>query len=163
MPMCVNTLLVLPTYELVSVASILWPQLHPQKFVDGQTDGRTKEVTAAKSHAYAQLHLMGSTHIHIGRCGINILAIAAPTRIPRSRSSLQGQRSQQQNIMPILWPQLHPQKFVDGQTDGRMEEVTAANSRAYAQLHLMGDAHIQSRKCGINNLAAVASTTRCNQ
>ena len=42
------------TYKLGSVATILWPQLHSQQFVDGQTDRRTEDVTAANSHAYRQ-------------------------------------------------------------------------------------------------------------
>ncbi len=44
---------------------------------------------------------MGSPHVQAGHTGINTLGTGASTRFPRSRSQLQGQRSQDQNSMPM--------------------------------------------------------------
>ena len=44
---------------------------------------------------------MGSPHAQTGHTGINTLGTGASTRFPRSRSLLQGQRSQDHNTMPM--------------------------------------------------------------
>ena len=86
-------------------------------------------VTGPKLHGHAHLPLMGSPQAQISHISINTLGTGASTRIPRSRSWIQGQRSQDQNFMPMYiyaswvahmhkqetlasmhWAQEHPQE-----------------------------------------------------
>ena len=141
-------LLVVHTPNLVKVASILWPQLHPQQIVDRHSSVKNAKVevlstrsnvTRPKFHAHAHLPLVGSPQAQTDQSGINTLVKRVPTRIPRSRSHFQGQRAQDQFIAhaylhpagsrhPILawvasisWPQRCLQKFGDGQMEGQSD------------------------------------------
>ena len=58
------------------------------------------KVTGPKFYANTHLPHAGSPHVQITHIGINNLDTAAFGQIPRSRSWLQGQRSQDQNSMP---------------------------------------------------------------
>ena len=59
------------------------------------------KVTGAKYYAHVHLSLMCSPQAQSGHTGINTMDIAEFTRIPRSRSSNQGQRSPDQKPVPM--------------------------------------------------------------
>ena len=86
------------------------------------------KVTGPKVHAYAHLPLMSSCHTQTDHIGINTLDTGVSTRFPRSRSWLQGQRSQDKNF------------------------------HAHAHLPLMGSPHAQTGHTGINTLDTGVST-----
>ena len=59
------------------------------------------KVTGPKFHSHAHLPLIASPPAQTGHTGINTLGTATSTTIPRSRSKLQGQRSQDPSFMAI--------------------------------------------------------------
>ncbi len=74
-----------------------WHQYHGHSSVHKNSKVKVTElqskVTEPKFHAHAHLSLMGSPQTQTGHVGINTMDTAASTRTPRSRSWLEGQRT----------------------------------------------------------------------